>query len=51
MEKWEYKRIYVGDPMQPYALAQMNAAGQDGWEVIQICEFDAWVKRKIVPDA
>lgn len=46
--RWESKRIYIGDPLQPYAQEQINRAGAEGWELVQIIGFDAWVKRKIV---
>ena len=48
MERFEYKRIYVGDPLQPYAQAQMNRAGLDGWEIFQVIGNDALARRKIV---
>lgn len=49
-DTWESKRIYIGDPLQPYAQDQINRAGKDGWELVQIIGFDAWVKRKINAD-
>ncbi|MDP2410332.1 MAG: hypothetical protein Q8M26_08605 [Pseudolabrys sp.] len=46
-EQYEYRRIYVGDPFQPYAQDQMNAAGKEGWEIFQVIENDALARRKI----
>lgn len=46
-DQFEYKRIYVGNPLQPYAQDQMNAAGKDGWEIFQVIENDALARRKI----
>lgn len=48
MERWESRRIYIGDPLQPYAQEQINRAGAEGWELVQIIGFDAWVKRRAV---
>lgn len=45
---WEYKRLYLGDPMHPYALNQLNAAGKEGWELVQVFQFDGIVKRRVV---
>lgn len=42
----EHKRIYIGPPEQPYAQDQINVAGRDGWQLVQIIGNDAWVKRK-----
>jgi hypothetical protein len=46
-DKFEHRRIYIGPANQPYAQDQINRAGSEGWELVQIIGHDAWVKRRM----
>jgi hypothetical protein len=46
-KQFEYKKLYIGDKHSAYAADVLNSAGAEGWEAINIMEYDAWFKREI----
>jgi hypothetical protein len=49
MPRWEYRKIYLNDlPPRSEELDILNAAGEDGWEIIGITGTNvAYLKRQL----
>lgn len=43
--RYAHKRFYIGDQQSHYAQMVLDAAGNDGWQLVQIMQHDAWMKR------